>query len=569
MNLNKFISVGLGLVILCTSLNFSSRAAVRVPREVSHAMVASDHYLASKAGADVLKKGGNAVDAAIATSLAISVLRNQSTGIGGGGFMLFHSARGENIVIDYREVAPAKASRDMYLDKNDAPPGKKPVPGLSTKGYKAIAVPGNLAGLDYILNKYGTMKLKDLIRPAIKYAEAGFEVDQHFAGASKSVYEKGAPAELKKIFFTNGKPKKTGEWQKNPELAATLKLIAAKGVNEFYKGSIARKIAAAMQKNGGLISLADLANYKPKIRKPLTGKYKGYEIITMPPPSSGGTVLLEILNITEPFNIGWNSTGFGSSRHVHLVTEAMKHAYADRAEYMGDPDFVRVPVDMLVSKTHAEKIRKKIDENKTFPPEYYGSKMLNDDHGTTHYSVLDKFGNIVSATETVNTYFGSQVVIPGTGILMNNEMDDFSIQPGVPNAFGLIGNQNNAIQAGKKPLSSMTPTIVLKDKKPFMVVGASGGPRIISGTLQAIMNVIDFGMNVEEAVSSPRFHHQWMPDQLFIEKEMPVDVRENLIKKGHELVIGEAENAVQAILYRDGKITGASDPRKGGFPEGY
>ena len=324
-----------------------------------------------------------------------------------------------------------------------------------------------------------------------------------------------------------------------------------------------------MQKNGGLITMADLANYKPKIRKPLTGSYRGYGIITMPPPSSGGTALLEILNIMEPYNLGWNSTGFGSSKHVHLLTEAMKHAFADRAEFLGDPDFVNVPVDMLIAKNYAEKLQAKIDENKTLEQNAYGSKGLGDDHGTTHYSVIDKKGNIVSATETVNTYFGSQVVIPGTGILMNDEMDDFSMQPGVPNAFGLIGNENNAIKAGKKPLSSMTPTIVLKNNKPFMVVGASGGPRIITGTLHAIMNVIDFGMNVEEAVSAPRFHHQWSPNKIFIEKEMPLDVRENLERKGHVLTMGEAENAVQAIVIKDGEITGASDPRKGGFPEGY
>jgi gamma-glutamyltranspeptidase/glutathione hydrolase len=561
--MKKTLAYVLGLAIFVTGLNISTQAAVRAPKEAAHGMVASDQYLASQAGADVLKKGGNAVDAAVATSLVLSVVRNQSTGIGGGGFMVFHSAKGENVVIDYREVAPAKASRDMYLDKDN-----KPVPGLSTKGYKAVGVPGNLAGLDYVLKKYGTMKLKDLMQPAIRYAQLGYPADQHFTAASKAVSEKGPPAELKKIYFPNG-PKKVGDIQKNPELAATLWQISEKGVNEFYKGAIAKKIADAMQKNGGLITMADLANYKPKIRKPLTGTYHGYDIITMPPPSSGGAVLLEILNIMEPYNLGWNSTGFESSRHIHLVTEAMKHAYADRAEYMGDPDFVSIPVDMMISKDHAAKLRAKIDENKTFSREYYGSKTVSDDHGTTHYSVIDKAGNIVSATETVNTYFGSQVVIPGTGILLNNEMDDFSIQPGVPNSFGLIGNSKNAIQPGKKPLSSMTPTIILKDKKPFMVVGASGGPRIISGTMQAIMNVIDFGMNAEEAVSAPRFHHQWVPEKLYIEKEMPLDVRENLSKKGHELALGEAENAVQAIVIKDGKITGASDPRKGGFPEGY
>lgn len=563
-NLKKVLSLSLGTLMLISNIGFKSDAAVRTPKSVTHGMVASDHYLASKAGADVLKMGGNAVDAAVATSLVLSVVRNQSTGIGGGGFMVFHSAKGEDTVIDYREVAPAKASRDMYLDKN-----KKPIPELSTKGYKAAGVPGNLAGLDYVLKKYGTMKLKDLAKSAIKYARTGFEVDEHFSSASKSIDKRGALAGLKNVYFNHGKPKNVGEIQKSPELANTLQLIADKGVQEFYKGSIARKIADTMQKNGGLITMQDLANYHPKIRKPLIGNYRGYEIVTMPPPSSGGVALLETLNIMENYKLGWNSSGYESSKYVHLLTEAMKHSFADRAEYLGDPDFVKVPVDMLISKEHAKKLQSEIDENKTQENSKYGSKYLVTDHGTTHYSIIDKYGNIVSATETINTYFGSQAMIPGTGILMNDQMDDFSIQPGVPNSFGLIGNENNSIKAGKKPLSSMTPTIVLKDHKPFMIVGASGGPRIITGTLHAIMNVIDFGMNVEEAVSSPRFHHQWYPNKLFIEKEMPLDVRENLIKKGHELSLGEAENAVQAILIKDGKITGASDPRKGGFPEGY
>lgn len=562
--LKKSLTAILGITLFSVNLIPNSNAAVRFPVTAVNGMVASDHYLASKAGADVLRNGGNAVDAAIATSLALSVIRNQSTGIGGGGFMVLHLANGDNKVIDYREVAPMKASRDMYLDAD-----KKPVPRLSTFGYKAVGVPGNLAGLDYALKNYGTKALNTLMNAAIGYAENGFPADHHFVEASETVAKRGTTDELKKVFFNkNSQPYKLGEKVSNPELAETLKTISSKGIDAFYKGEIAQKIVNAMQENGGLISMEDLANYQPKIREPLKGTYRGYEIVTMPPPSSGGTVLLEILNMMEPYNIGWNSTGFGSSRHVHLLTEAMKHAYADRAEFLGDPDFVKVPVDMLTSKAYADKLRAKI-KNHTFDTSYYGKKALDDDHGTTHYAVIDKWGNIVSATETVNTYFGSNVVIPGTGILMNNEMDDFSKQPGVPNIFGLIGNENNAIAPGKKPLSSMTPTIVLKDGKPFMVAGASGGPRIISGTLHAIMNVIDFGMNIEEAVSMPRFHHQWMPDKLFIEKEMPLDVRNNLEAMGHKLEIGTAESAVQALLFKDGTISGASDPRKGGIPDGF
>ncbi|MFN8673988.1 MAG: gamma-glutamyltransferase [Candidatus Sericytochromatia bacterium] len=544
--------------------NFSI-GAVRTPKEVKNGMVASDHYLASQAGAEVLKKGGNAFDAAVATSLVLSVVRNQSTGIGGGGFMVIHTAKGEEIVIDYRETAPKKAFKDMYLDKN-----KKPIPKLSTQGYKAVAVPGNLAGLDYVLKKYGTKKLNELIEPAIKYAEKGYLTDKHFSEATKTVFERGAEEGVKKYYFNNLKPRNVNETVKNIELANTLKLISKNGIKEFYSGSIAQKIAKDMSNNGGLITLEDLKNYKPKIRKPIKGNYRGYDIVSMPPPSSGGTALIETLNILENFNIGWNSTGFGSSKHVHLVTEAMKHSFSDRAEYMGDPDFVKIPLNVLTSKEHAKQIAKTIDFDKTKDIQEYGSKKyIPADSGTTHYSVVDKFGNIVAATETVNTLFGSQVVIKDTGILMNNEMDDFVVQTGVPNAFGLIGNDNNSIQPNKKPLSSMTPTIILKNGKPFMAVGASGGPRIITGTLHAIINVIDFGMNIEEAVSYPRFHHQWAPNKLFIEQDMPEDVRLALKNKGHELTIGKAESAVQAILIKDGNISGASDPRKGGFPEGY
>lgn len=542
-----------------------SESAVRAPKEVKNAMVASDHYLASKAGSDVLKKGGNAFDAAVATSLVLSVVRNQSTGIGGGGFMVVHTSKGEDLVIDYREIAPQKAYKDMYLDKNN-----KPIPKLSTQGYKAAGVPGNLAGLDYVLKKYGTKTLKELIQPAIKFAENGFLADQHFSASTKTIFERGAEESVIKTFFNKNKPREIDETIKNPQLGKTLRIIADKGVSDFYSGSIAKKIDADMKKNGGFITFDDLKNYKPKIRVPLKGTYRGYDIISMPPPSSGGTALLETLNILENFELGWNSTGFGSSKHVHLVTEALKHAFSDRAEYMGDPDFVKIPLNTLISKEHAKKISQTIDENAIKPIDTYGSKKyLPEDHGTTHYSVIDKFGNVVSATETVNTLFGSQTVIKDTGILMNNEMDDFSIQAGVPNSFGLIGNSNNSIQPNKKPLSSMSPTILLKNGKPFMIVGASGGPRIITGTLHAIMNVIDFGMNIEEAISSPRFHHQWSPNKLYIEKEMPEDVRNNLKVKGYELTIGNAESAVQGILIKDGKISGSSDPRKGGFPEGY
>jgi gamma-glutamyltranspeptidase/glutathione hydrolase len=542
-------------------ISTTSNSAVREPEVYKNGIVVSDHYLASESGKEVLKNGGNAIDSAVATSLVLSVVRNQSTGIGGGGFMVIHTSKGEDVVIDYREIAPKKSHRDMYVDEKG-----NIIPKLSTVGYKAIAVPGLLAGLDYALKHYGSKSFKELSKYAISYAYKGFKVDKHFVNASEVIYKRGYTKDIENLFFYKGKPKKVGDIQTNKELAKTLRLISEKGISEFYNGSIADKIEKAMKENGGLITKDDLKNYKPKIRKPLKGIYRGYEIITMPPPSSGGTVLLEILNILERYNISWNSSGYGSY-FLHILAEAMKHAYSDRAKYLGDTDFVNVPIQELISKEYAKKL--KINEEKIMENNFYGKNYLENDSGTTHFCIADKYGNIVSVTETINTYFGSQVVIPGTGILMNNEMDDFSSSPGKPNAFNLIGNENNSIQPGKRPLSSMTPTIILKDGKPFMVVGASGGPRIITGTLQTIINVVDFGMNIEEAVSFPRIHHQWYPDKLFVEKEISPDVINNLKLKGHKIDILNSESAVQAILIKNNTFTGASDPRKGGLPSGY
>jgi len=582
----------LGLPLLIQPLlHQPANAAVSAPISANHGMVASDHKQASEVGANILKQGGNAIDAAIATSLALSVLRNQSTGIGGGGFMLIRLASGETAVLDYREVAPAAAHQNIYLD-----PLGNVVPGLSTVGYKAVGVPGLLAGLQAAHKRYGSRPLKTLFAPAIDLAEKGFVADAHFREASEVAQAriKGLQAqpqaEFEKVFFKpsplkNAPLNKTyspyllGEKLKLPDLAKTLRTLAEKGIADFYTGGLSRQIVAAMQANGGLISAQDLANYRVTLRQPLKGDYRGHEILTMPPPSSGGTALIETLNLLEPHALGWNSSGFGSSGYVHRVTEALKHAFADRAEFLGDPAFVQVPLAELTSKNYALSLQKRLSEaqNQTLPRNYYGKKGLSfgtsqaptEDHGTTHFSVMDRFGNVVAATETVNTYFGSLTVVPGTGILLNNQMDDFSSKPGVPNAFGLIGNFANAIAPGKKPLSSMTPTIVLKGGKPFMAVGASGGPRIITGTLHTILNVIDFGMNVNEAVSAPRFHHQWVPETLFIEKDMPLDVRQALTGKGHTLQLGSSESTVQAILAQGGRLTGASDPRKGGMPAGH
>jgi gamma-glutamyltranspeptidase/glutathione hydrolase len=542
------------------------QAAVVAPLTATQGMVASDHALASEAGAAVLKAGGNAFDAAIATSLVLSVVRPQSTGIGGGGFMVLRTASGQAQVIDYREVAPAKASRDMYL-----------APGLpkdaSTQGYLAVAVPGMMAGLGHIAKQYATRPLPELMAPAIRAAEKGFAADAHFVEATRAVAERGMRPELKRLFLCNDQPCALGTPIRNPELGQTLRRMAEHGVQDFYTGDTAKKIVAAMEVEGGLVSASDLTRYTPKLREPLRGTYRGYDILTMPPPSSGGTVLLQALNFLEAYPLGWATTGFGSSQHIHLLTEALKHGFADRAALLGDPDFVTIPLAKLISKGYAAELRQRFDPARTLPRTAYGmagfSSSTAPDAGTTHFSIMDRFGNVVAATETINTYFGSQVVVPGTGIVLNNEMDDFSKQPGVPNAFGLIGGEANAIAPGKKPLSSMTPTIVLKGGKPFMAVGASGGPRIITGTLQTLMNVIDFDMSAEAAVSMPRIHHQWMPEKLFIEREMPQDVRQVLAAKGHSLALGGAENVVQAVVVREGHFEGASDPRKGGRPAGY
>lgn len=574
----RLLLASLGSALLgLQGLAFSrAEAATLAPTRYAAGVVASDHPLASAAGAAVLKKGGNAFDAAIVTSLMLSVVRPHSTGIGGGGFMVLRDSKGRARVLDYREVAPAKAHRDMYLDSQG-----QPLPEISTTGYKAVAVPGLLAGLDAIHRAYGSRPLAELLQPAIDAAEKGFAVDAHLAHAMQVLHQRGARADLKALFFERGQPRQIGDLQRNPLLAQTLRTVAREGVKAFYSGAVAQKIAAAMQAEGGLITAADLQNYQPTWREPLKGSYRGYEILTMPPPSSGGTALLTVLNLLEPYALGWNSSGYGSSQHTHLLAEALKHAFSDRAHYLGDPGFVDVPTARLISKAHAAALRPQLQaaQWQTLSREQYGLKGLeafqtplaapSSDGGTTHFAIMDRFGNVVSATETINTYFGAQVVIPGTGLVMNNEMDDFSKSPGVPNAFGLIGTEANAIAPGKKPLSSMTPTIVLKDGQPLLAVGASGGPRIITGTLQTLMNVIDFGMNVNEAVSAPRIHHQWVPETLYIERDMPLDVREALQRRGHTLSLGEAESAVQAVMFRDGAFSGASDPRKGGQPAGY
>lgn len=542
--------------------------APRKPVKAFNGMVVSSDSIATAVGVEILKKGGNAVDAAVAVGFALAVTYPQAGNIGGGGFMLIRMANGETVTIDYREKAPLKAHRDMFLDENG-----NFVPEKSQIGYLSVGVPGSVAGLLLALEKYGTMSRKEVLNPAIKLAEKGFIVNEGLAHAFKNAFEhfKKFPSTMK-YFSKNGEPYKAGDRLVQKDLARVLKLIRDKGRDGFYKGKVADLIAAEMKRGGGLIAHEDLENYQPVIRKPVVGSYRGYEIISVGPPSSGGVCLIELLNILENFDL--KKYGFGSSYTIHYLVEAMRRVYADRAEYLGDPDFVQIPLEKLLSKEYAKSLADEIDTFYATP----SSKIIRsvsppvEGSYTTHYSVVDRWGNVVSVTTTINSYFGSMVVVDGAGFFLNNEMDDFNARPGVPNQFGLLGSEANSIQPGKRMLSSMTPTIVLKDKKPFLVLGSPGGSTIITSVLQVILNVIDFEMNIQEAVDAPRVHHQWYPDVVYYEKRgLPLDVLENLEKRGYKLIERAGfQGEVQAILIDgEGIKYGAADPRGYGLAMGH
>lgn len=550
-------------------LNLFSPSTFGNPVRARDGMVVSAQELASQVGVEVLKKGGNAVDAAVATGFALAVVYPQAGNLGGGGFMVIRLSDGKATTIDFREKAPGKAQRDMYLDEKG-----KVVPGLSTLGYLASGVPGSVAGLCYALNKYGTMSLKEILAPAIRLAEEGFTVSYDLAQALGEASEELSrfPTSTD-IFLKEGKPFQEGKLLIQKDLARTLKLIAERGPDTFYKGRIADLIAEDMKKNGGLITREDLANYRPVEREPVQGIYRGYEIISMGPPSSGGIALIELLNILEVYDIG--TLGCNSPRTIHLMVEAMKRVYADRAYHLGDSDFWPVPIKGLTSKEYAAQLRSGIDLYFATP----SSKISHSDplpyesQQTTHYSVVDSKRMAVSVTFTLNTAFGSKVVIDGAGFLMNNQMDDFSIKPGVPNVYGLIGGEANAIGPGKRMLSSMSPTIVSKDKKLFMVIGTPGGSTIITTVLQVIINAVEHGMDIQEAIDATRIHHQWLPDTLYIEKRgLPKDVLENLEKMGYYLKVQKGYNGdAQGIVVdpETGILLGTSDPRGGGKAVGY
>ncbi|WP_372773705.1 gamma-glutamyltransferase [Pantoea sp. WEP] len=530
------------------------------PVKAQHGMVASVDAMATRVGVDILKQGGNAVDAAIAVGFALAVTHPQAGNLGGGGFMLLRTAAGRTTAIDFREMAPARASRDMFLDKQGNADSK-----LSLTSHLASGTPGTVAGFALAAQKYGTLPLSTLLAPAIKLARDGIIVNDALAddlatyGKENLINHDNSRA----IFYkADGQPYQKGDRLVQKNLAHSLQLIAQQGPDAFYKGKIADEIAAEMAQHGGLIGKADLAAYRAVERKPVSGSYRGYEVFSMPPPSSGGIHIVQILNILENFDLAkW---GFGSADAMQVMAEAEKYAYADRSEYLGDPDFVRVPQQALTSKAYAKTLAQQIDVNKARPSADIkpGKLAPYESNQTTHFSVVDKDGNAVAVTYTLNTYFGSGVVAGNSGILMNNEMDDFSAKPGTPNVYGLVGGEANAIQPAKRPLSSMSPTIVAKDGKTWLVTGSPGGSRIITTVLQMVVNSIDFGMNVAEATNAPRFHHQWLPDQLRVEKGFSPDTLRLLEAKGQHVKVLPAMGSTQSIMIGpDGMRYGASDPR--------
>lgn len=530
------------------------------PVKAQHGMVASVDAMATQVGVEILRQGGNAVDAAVAVGFALAVTHPQAGNLGGGGFMLLRTASGRATAIDFREMAPGHASRDMFLDKQGNADSK-----LSLTSHLASGTPGTVAGLALAAQKYGTLPLSTLLAPAIKLARDGIPVNDALADDLKT-YGKEVlitHPNSKAIFYKpDGTPWQKGDRLVQKNLAHSLQLIARQGPDAFYKGEIADEIAGEMAQHGGLINKADLAAYRAVERKPISGTYRGYEVFSMPPPSSGGIHIVQILNILENFDLA--KMGFGSADAMQVMAEAEKYAYADRSEYLGDPEFVKVPWQALTSKAYAKTLAQQIDVAKARPSSEIKPGKLEpyESNQTTHFSVVDKQGNAVAVTYTLNTYFGSGIVAGNSGILMNNEMDDFSAKPGTPNVYGLVGGEANAVQPAKRPLSSMSPTIVAKGGKTWLVTGSPGGSRIITTVLQMVVNSIDFGMNVAEATNAPRFHHQWLPDQLRVEKGFSPDTLRLLETKGQHVKVLPSMGSTQSIMIGpDGMLYGASDPR--------
>ncbi len=558
----------LSVIILITFLAQNTLAITKnsvigqrsMPKEAKNGMVVTSHFLATESALNVLKQGGNAIDAAVVAAFSLAVTQPRSGNIGGGGFMLVSLADKNKVIsIDYREKAPHAATRDMYLDENG-----NVDKNLSRYSHKASGVPGTVYGLALALEKYGTIQLSAALKPAIKLAENGFIITPRFVKGIKA-QEKllKSHASTRKIFFKkDGSNYKVGDIFIQKDLAATLKRIAKYGVKEFYQGKTADLIVAQMKQGGGLITKADLKAYYPVIRKPIHGKYRGHDIYSMGPPSSGGVHIIEILNILENYPIA--KLGLNSAQTIHFMAEAMKLAYADRAKYLGDTDFVSVPISGLVSKKYALELKKTINDKLTNSSKniLHGNPLPYESDETTHFSIIDKFGNAVANTYTINFSYGSHIVVEGAGFLLNNEMDDFSAKPGIANAYGLIGGKANQIQANKRMLSSMSPTIVKKNDKNFLITGSPGGARIITTTLQVISNVIDHNLNIQAAVNATRVHHQWLPDEIRIEQGLSMDTIKILQNMGHTIKQKRPMGAIQSIMVgKDGTFYGAADPR--------
>ena len=525
----------------------------------NNGMVTTQHFLATSVGEKILNNGGNAYDASIAIAFTLAVVLPRAGNIGGGGFMVIYDKDTEKpYSIDYREKAPEKSHKDMYLKSDGSFNEKK----LSTFGYLSSGVPGTVAGLWEVHNKFGSLPWEQLLEDAIFYAENGFYITPYMGDVLFKYNEKMSFfPETKKIFQSNFPDFKNKKFIQK-DLAETLKIISSKGRNGFYEGEIAEKIADDMKLNGGLISISDLKNYRPVWREPLISSYRDNQIITMPPPSSGGVHIIQMLNILEHHDL--KKFEHNSTDYINLLTEVMKYAYADRSKYLGDPDFYDVPVDKITSYDYSREINENIKigfslDSKDIHPGMY---LNNESHETTHFSVADKNGNIVSSTYTLNSTFGSGVVIKGTGILMNNEMDDFSAAPGIPNQFGLLGSEANEIAPKKRPLSSMSPTIVMKNNELFFTTGSPGGSRIISAVLQSILNIVDFDMDLEEATYAKRIHHQWQPDVLEIELSIDQKTKNELKGIGYNVEIKDPLTCIQTIMYKDKEYTGYGDFRR-------
>ena len=566
----KYCKIILTILIINFCLSFLLVAgSPRFPVRGKNGMVVTSEKLASQVGIEILKKDGNAVDAAVAVGFALSVTYPTAGNLGGGGFMVIHFPNGKATTIDFREKAPLKALRDMYLDEQG-----NVIEGKSTLGYLACGVPGSVAGLTMALEKYGTMKLSEVMKPALKFAKKGFPVSYQFHNdlvRLKDSFNK-FPSSAKIFLKQNGAVYEEGEIFKQPDLYKTLKLISKQGADAFYLGKIAQLIVSDIKKNGGIICLEDLKRYKAIERPPVKGTYREYEIISMGPPSSGGIALIQSLNILEQFNLA--QLGLNSSQYIHVLTETLRIVFAVRAKYLGDADFVNVPQTNLLSKSFANELLNQINLNKATPSD--SLKITNpfnfEGNHTTHYNVIDKSGLAVAVTTTINSGYGAKAVVEGAGFLLNNEMNDFAVKTGSPDIYGLVAFKPNEIEPEKRMLSSMSPTIITKNGKFFMAIGAMGGPKIITATLQTIINVIDFGMTIQEAIDAPRIHHQWQPDKIYYERiRLPDDVINNLSLLGHYLDKMDFSAEVMAIGYdsEERVFLGAADFRWNGEAIGY